>query len=348
MQNKVEYDIDMYDDIKQLVENEGGYQSIEVGNEIIHNGWRGCEERWDIIKPYVQKNTVVMDIGSHYGYFSKKISDTYEDCLVWSIEADERRAEIQRQMLEFNGSKNIVLTQHKLDVIDFLKLSRIAEGIDTILMLSVIHYFDDIPEIIWLLSKIAPTLIIEVPVDGECEVAERENVDRLKDVEKYLNCFYKNVDIIGTTQPPVDDKVRRIIFRAENIVLNKDGVVGYIGGEIARSHNLKYNSTWKIDNKRKWHVGLNVYNLLTRNVLYPTVEKLKQLTAETYFDTMKAKGVPTDISYRNAILTPFGINVIDYKDGRNNDIYGVSWQEYKNKIINCNIEDFKSILQERF
>lgn len=341
----------MIEEIKKLAKEEGAYQDIEVNGSVISKGWRDCEERWEIIKPYIDKNSVVLDIGSHYGYFAKKMADTYEDNLIWSIEGDKRRAEIQRLMIEANGIKNIVLSEYNIGILDFLKLSRLTEGIDTIMMLSVIHYFDpeEIPYIIWLCSQIAPRLIIEIPVVEEVEVAEIENVDKLKNIENYLNSCYENIIEIGKSTSPKNNNVKRTIFRAENKSLSKKGLIGFIGGEIGRTHSLNYkNSKWTLDSRKKFKTGLNLYNLMMFNVISPNVDKLKLRVAQRYFDVLKTKCVPTDISYRNSILTPFDVEVIDFKEGNGTNIYGNTWEYYKDTMTKYSIDDFLDLLEKRF
>ena len=335
-------------DIKDLAQAEGGYQDIVINGETVYKGWRECQDRWDIIKNYIHKNSVVLDIGSHYGYYSEKIAEKYKDNLVWSFEPSKDRAKIQKLMLQANKTKNVILTQEKVTLMLLLELSRLTEGIDTILMLSVIHYFkpNEVPTIIWLCSRIAPRLIIEVPNDDESEVAELTNVRKLENIETFLNRYYKDINLIGKSSAPKQGT--RKIFKAENPILVKDGVVGYIGGELARTHRLVFkNSEWKLDNNKKYTIGLNLYNILHYYTIYPNLEKFKQRTAERYYDVLKTEHIPTDISYRNAILTPFDVDIIDSKEKLGKEIYGLEWNEYKSRIEKYSIKDFDNELRSR-
>lgn len=339
----------MVKDIRSLAEEEGQYQDIIVGGETIVEGWRDCEQRWSMIDKYIDKNSVVMDIGSHYGYFSKKIAEKYDDNLVWSIEPVPDRAEIQRLSLVKDKVKNVILSQYRLGLIDFVRLSRITEGIDTILMLSVIHYFEpkEIPEIINLCSKIAHTLIIEVPSKNEDDVAERNNVLQL-DVERFLNINYDEVALIGESTSPKDPNVKRKIYRARNTFLAKENIVGYLDGDFGKTHYLEYSDArWYLDDKDGWIAGINYSTIMGFGYIYPDKKKLEKRIAERYFDVMKTKWAPTDISYHNAIVTPSSVEIIDYTEGVGSNIYGVEWSQYEDRVNAYSVKDFKNELDSR-
>jgi hypothetical protein len=326
------------------IKKEGFYQTVDIKG-VEYKGCRDCDKRWQAIKPYVNKNSVVMDIGSNYGYFSHKIAKLHPDCLVWSIESDSKRAEIQKMVLTENDIKNIVLSEYELKLNDFVQLARGAEGIDTILALSVIHYFppEDLPHIIWLMSMIAPNLIIEPPSVEESQVAEKDNVNKMGLIENYLNLFYESVDKIGESPSPKDKTIMRPIYRAENKSLFRKGVVGYIGGEMGRSHNISFNNGWKLDKKRKWQVGLNLVNLIHFNLIYPHRDRLIARAGERYFDILKTKFAPTDVRPWNCLVTPFDVEVIDYKE--RTGVYE-NWEKYQKDVANWSPEDFADRIKE--
>ena len=326
------------------LKSEGFYQTLEMPDKT-YKGWRECKNRWKTIEPYINKNSVVMDIGSNYGYFSKKIVDKFEDNLVWSFESNLKRAEIQKEMLEANKIKNVVLSHYELELLDFLKIARSSEAIDLILTLSVIHYFkkEEIPYIIWLFSQIAPVLIIEVPNHLEEKVAEKDNVVALKNIERYLGHFYQNVDKIGESPSPKNLKIKRSIFRAENLTLKRENVTGYINGEMGRTHTLKYKDRkWSLDNKKNWLTGLNVYNLKLFNMIYPSFDSFLLRAGERYWNLMKQNKVPTDTRIWNCLKTPFDIEVIDYQEEPDY----LNLEEYKKEIKNYSPLDFtKKIIE---
>lgn len=309
----------MAEDISTLIKKEDGYQDIYINGKCIHKGWRNCEDRWKKIKPYIAGSQVVMDVGSHYGYFSQKIAQEY-DCVVWSVEGREQRAEIQRRVLEANKTENIALCQHQMKLEDFVHLARLSEGIDTIVMMSVVHYFprEHIAHILWLASKIAPRLIIEAPSPGESEVANSEMITGFKrfrgDIfERYLGLFYDKVAKIGEVPSPKDKKTKRFIFRAEMNKIKREKTLGSVGGELSRTHTIKWDKGWSIG-KKEWIPGIGVWTTKYFNLIYPSYDYLIRGAAEKYRELMDKGIVPTDMRAWNCLMTPKGVEVIDYKE----------------------------------
>lgn len=324
------------------IEKEGGYQDVEIDGKLIFNGWRECQERWNLIKPKIKEGNVVMDIGSHYGYFDVKIARTIPKSIVWSIESDKTRADIQKDVLALNKLKNVILCCYKIKLLDFVKLSRVVEGIDIIMALSVFHYFepDELTEIIGLCSRIAPKLIIEFPNPDENNVASKDNVDKLPNPIELLNGFYEIVETLGKTSSPSDKGIERTIYFAENKEIEKVHLNSYFGRQTIRKYKLFYkNEHWEFQNK-DWINGLNVRNLLEFNVIYPSMDYILDQASETYLNLIKRMGAVSDTKYRNLIWSYDGFKAIDFSEGLNNDIYGVSWQEYKEKIEKMTKQDF--------
>src|SRR3990167_3535562 len=133
----------MQDLIYQLEEV---YQDIELNGEIVAKGLRDCEERWNIIKDRIGPHDVVLDLGSSLGYYSKKIAQTYPDCLVISFESDPIMCQIQAKMFQEEGIYNVVVCNYRLGKDDLIKWSRCVEMFDVVLVLAVLHHFpsDDV------------------------------------------------------------------------------------------------------------------------------------------------------------------------------------------------------------
>lgn len=324
--------------------DEGFYQDI-ILDGVVHSGWRNCDDRWQMMSPYIEKDSVVIDIGSHYGYFGHRIATEKGKSIVWSFEADERRNEIQRLMLEHNGIRNVLLAKHKLQLKDFLMLSRVAEGIDYILCLSVIHYFpiDEIPNIIYLFSQISRKLIIEVPTPDENEVAEPETVEKLGVIERCLGLYYEKNALIGYALSPKDKSAKRAIFRAENTTMTKRDVIPYIGGHHGRKHNLEYDKKWSLDNGTKWFNGLNVKNLNYYNLVYPNIHDILREGAENYKQIMETEIAPTDVRPYNLIYTHGTVKPIDYTE--KTGAYQ-NFDEYTERIKNRTANDFFNELKD--
>lgn len=82
------------DELLKKIQEEGGYQDIIINGEKVADGWRECEERWNMIKDYIVPDYPVLDVGSHYGYFSARCAEQQEDRLVVSVEESYRGADI--------------------------------------------------------------------------------------------------------------------------------------------------------------------------------------------------------------------------------------------------------------
>lgn len=300
-----------------LVKQEGGYQDIEVDGQTIYQGWKGCTDRWEIIEPHVIGT--VLDIGSHYGYFTVKSAQ--KGCSVWSMEADPKRAEIQKQVLELN-KLNVPLSLMKFNLSTCGALLNSCAMIDTILMLSVAHYMDNLPHILKALSFLTHTLIIEYPSKEETEVAERTRIQET-DILSLLKDW--NVELIGYGQSP-NGGYKRPIYKCTTQFKRTTGT--------PRPHTIEYNGKFLFDGKLRRYEG---YSLdLLDNIIYPT--DLPYQAAMVYDKLIKERnGEVTDISTRNVVLGD-GLNIIDYTENLRRTIYGMPWDYYVERTLSRNID----------
>lgn len=337
------------------VKDEGGYQDITVRGEVLHNGWRSCAERWEIIKGAIGKGNAILDFGSHYGYFALKAAE--QGNVVLSIEGDARRANIQRVMLKMNEEEtraNVVLLEKQMGFQDWFGLYRTCEGIDTILALSVLHYVPskELFDTLWLFSNIAPNLIVEFPPLEETGVASYGNVKEFGDFTEKLRMFYSDVEPLGEAVSPSNQNIKRQILRASNSKIFKSGISGFLSYEkFGKKHRLVYfNGEWKLDEANDtWRKGFNCRTLFELGKLvYPTKEELLHEISIKYLEIIAKKfGNVTDISSRNALVTEKGIEIIDFNEQVGENIYGVTWEEYKEKILNFTLADLDEVLKSR-
>ena len=319
----------------------GGYQPIEIKDEVINKGWRGCIDRWELIKPFIKEEDVVMDMGSHFGYFGLKIEKEIPKSLILSVEANHGAAEIQELVLKANESKNVYLINKLLGLNDLLRISRTTEAIDVILCLSMIYEFPktEITNVLYLFSQIAPKLIIETCALNE-PYKGKENIASM-DFNTILKNFYKKVELIGVS--PSTQGVNRPIYCCTNPEIVKKELMPYFGGEHGNSihkHSLEYkDNTWMLNNCLITP-GLNADNLLMLNLTYPNKEELIHSCAQKWY-SIKNLG-PTDISIKNNLVTSEGIKCIDYTELKGtNNVYGQTDEEYNNKVMNYSIQEIE-------
>lgn len=320
----------------ELAREDGFYQDIVVGDEAI-GGWRDCEERWEVIKPYIKNHQNGMDIGSHFGYFAQAIVREYPDNLVWSLEAGERRAEVQGLLLRQNDTDRVLLSEHTITLNDLVTLTRTCETMDFILCLSTIHYFppEEIPQILWLFGQLAPNLIIEFPSPSEIDVAEKHTVDTLQDPMRLLGLAFDSVIKIGESTSPKNKEIKREIYLAQNYNITRNNCISYLGARTGRGHTVAFEDAyWTIDGEIVNHRGFNFANLKRFNLINPKPEELFIQGARAYIDLIKDKeGNVTDIHPRNLVVTDKGIVPIDYLEGIGESIYGLSWEEYRSRVL---------------
>lgn len=328
--------------LTEMAQAEGAYQDIEVNGRIVSTGWRSCYDRWKIIKPLIKNQQTIMDIGSHYGYFSIKIATEYPDSLVWSIEETKKRSVIQQKALQENKLSNVILSRSSINLLSMLKLQRTCESLDTILALSVIHYFPAkaIPEIIWCFSRLAQNLIIEFPATEEDNVANRSLVKTLKP-EYLLGLMYDSVIKIGESPSPKHPKIMRPIYLAQNYKITRENCMSYWSSQSGGHHNLVYERlNWSIDGKKKQYNGLNLANLRHFNVIYPKIDRWFSEAAARYYNLITDnKGRVTDIHPRNLIVSHNGVFPIDYQESIGKSVYNLPWGTYRKQILKLEERD---------
>jgi hypothetical protein len=329
----------MKEKILELVNKyKAGYQPIIIKGETILPGWRECIDRWEIIKPFIKSQDVIMDLGSQLGYFGLKIEKEFPEALILSVEGNYGAAEIQKLVLEANESKNIYLINRILGLNDLLRISRTTEAINTILCLSMIYEFpkEQITNVLYLFSKIAPKLIIETCAPGE-PYKGKEDIVKIP-FEIVLRNFYKNVKVIGHSLST--QGVSRPIFYCDNEFIRREDLMPYFGGEHGaqiHKHVLEYRqSNWML-NGCLIMPGLNADNILMLNVTYPNSLRLILECAKAWH-AIKHLG-PTDISLKNNLVTSEGIKCFDYTELKGtNNVYGMTDKDYNNKVNNYSVE----------
>ena len=300
------------------------YQDVCVDGKVVYPGWRDCDTRWNIIKPHILPNPVVMDLGSNAGYFSQKIAEEVENSLVWSMEYVPGRFELQRDMLLENETPNVVLTQRKMDLFSFLKIQNSVNRVDVILALNVLEYFspDELFAIMGALSRISPTLIVEFPGLEETGAAAcAGTLAEIHPIDTYLKQFYQYVKIIGRATASTDRSLKRDIYYCANPRIYAERLLGYITKEGieagGRRHTLGYEGgreKWVLNGSLDFSKGapaLNLCNLVYFGLVYPNAESLFPQIEKAYRAAAEEFGTITDIHLRNVLYTPEGARVID-------------------------------------
>lgn len=280
------------------------YQDIELDGEKIARGKRACRKRWDMIKPHLKNHDVIMDIGSALGYFTHKIAKELPDSLTVSFEADPKACEIQKKIYEHEGIYNLVLCQHKLKKSDLDKWINCVEMFDVILALSVLHHYPKnlVRSVLKNLCKLTPLLIGEVPHPSEEGAPGKASAEIVRKLIRH------KVKWIGSTSSPHSSSTRGIWIKSCNP--SRRELDGYFG--VSHKNRNKYNlrhkdGEWLLNNKSIIH-GVNVWNLLHFNVIWPPPSWWKT-QARAAYDALIEK---SDVRPWNLIFTSTGLKAIDY------------------------------------
>jgi len=308
--------------LKSLLSDFTPYQDVVIKEEIIiAKGMRECEKRWEIIKPHIKHDSVIVDVGSDLGYFTTKIAEEFPDSLVISLEQAEKSSEIQKEILGIKKLTNVVLCQHKMDLRTLRGLSITVEAIDTFLILNVLHHYPLEESRKWLLylSMISPELIIELPqVSGGNK--NSTGGDQYNDFDKELKNFYEHVDIIEVSS--LGDEQDRVIYKAWNESVFRDKlcptfVFDLIPEVMKTVHKLEFSDNKWIFNdgvRGEFITGINAWTLLYLNPIYPE-SKWFQIEAVVAYYSLLRDGIGlADVRPFNLLVTPKGMKAIDYDE----------------------------------
>lgn len=144
---------------------------------------RDCNERWNIIKPYISDDSLTLDMGSAEGFFSNKIVKSGNNRKVVSVEGSPVMAEAQRRYnKDLISNKSIIFNESIMTPELFLeKYIPTYIKFNNILCLSVIHWFENPDLMLKYLTENCDFFFFEMP-----------DLDDTKSYnQKYLN-YVKN------------------------------------------------------------------------------------------------------------------------------------------------------------
>jgi len=207
----------MNDVMVDMIKESGTYQDVFINGEKVINGWsKNCEERWNIIKPFIKSGDRILDIGSYHGYFSIRAVCKTEDVSVLSFEGDKKIADAQEMILRANhiDAEQIMLVKENLLLED---LETFDDRFDIAFVLNVLHYFNDIPRFFELLAKsVKRGAIIEFPDLNDVMTKYYNVVEELSPLDKYLKKYFKSVKKIGEVNAPETKDGKRLLFFAKH------------------------------------------------------------------------------------------------------------------------------------
>ena len=102
--------------LKELISKVSAlYQDIEIEGLFLAKCTRvTCPARWDMIKPHLKDNSVMVDVGSDLGYFTQRIAQNFKNSVIISFEHNSRTAEVQKEIFKQLELFNAVVCNYKL------------------------------------------------------------------------------------------------------------------------------------------------------------------------------------------------------------------------------------------
>jgi 2-polyprenyl-3-methyl-5-hydroxy-6-metoxy-1,4-benzoquinol methylase len=180
---------------------------------------RDCSERWNFMEPFIEisPESWHMDIGSAEGYFSKKLAERTGGRVV-SVEGSEHTFKRQKSYCnqEITEGKIILIhTQLGLNNIDFFTAHR---SYDTLLLLSVLHWFDKPDEILKHLSAHSKQIIIELPELNDKKAWNQPYIGRIErefgSLEAYLKAISgMNIEAVKAVSAHTSEFRRVFVLR---------------------------------------------------------------------------------------------------------------------------------------
>jgi hypothetical protein len=283
------------------------YQDVVVAGKTVARGVRECESRYALIEPYLKDNQVILDVGSSLGYFSTRIAREHPSSLVVSFESVAAHCDIQRTIAEREGLTNLVICHHRLSRECLRVWERCVECIDLVLLLSVMHHFpkDDVVPVFDMLGGMSAGMIVEFPNQRERKICGSDTLDALEEL-------MLSGTTIGKTSSHLENLQRRMMLYNTGGFF-REGLNAYIGSD-HDGRNLHSSEPglfgWTVDGKPDAIQGINAWNLLHFNPVWPHPEWWVDQAIAAYRKLEKK----SDVRPWNLLVTSSGMQAIDYDE----------------------------------
>lgn len=292
------------------------YQDIEVYDKKLWKGKRDCEKRWEAIEPYLSPESVIIDLGSSTGFFTRRIAKKYPSSLVISFECMDAEAELQKKILELEGIHNVVLLKHRLNYEEVKKWVECVDCVDMLIALSVFHHFPSkvVYDILHNLSRFIPKVVAEVPKKRETEACGQGSVLQLHPFDKTLNSCWATVKKIADIPSHLGDNERSVYFGKK--IISRSGLLAYWDSPNTISkHTCSYvGGKWQVGSKENYIPGVNVWTLLQLDPIWPLSDWWVKECRKEWDRVLENNDYVSDCRPWNMLFTADGLKAIDYTD----------------------------------
>ena len=193
------------------------YQDVMLGGEVAVPGTRDCAARWELVGPCLAGSRAVLDVGSNFGWFGLAACGENANCVVASVEADERSAAVQRSVLQSHDQRRICLLTRRAGVKMAERFEAAGQRFDAALCLSVLHWLSDHREFISALGRVSARIIVEHPHPDEMHAGIDRVRDEIGEVGSYLRALYpgRAVTMLGETMSHLHPELPRQIWMVD-------------------------------------------------------------------------------------------------------------------------------------
>ncbi len=192
------------------------YQDVVIQGQVVRQGVRSCEDRWQLIEPHCTSTTqTVLDVGSNFGWFGLRLCERLPQCVVASIEADFRSAAVQRSVLASHDHRRICLMTQTVNAARLRNWADSGQRFDVALVLAVLHWMPDHRQVLTELGRLANQLFIELPEPNEVAVGLDHVRQEMGRIDVYLGEQFpgRTVECLGTVDGPSGGAHRRRLWR---------------------------------------------------------------------------------------------------------------------------------------
>lgn len=178
------------------------YQDMVVAGQTVVAGARDCQSRWEILSPWMPRQGSVLDIGSNLGWFGLKICGSFPDCVVASVEPDDRTGPLQRQVLASHQSDRICLLTERASARLAARFARAGQRFDAVLCLSVLHWLPQHRPLLETLGPITRRFLVEHPDPRESGAGFEAVRREIGAIGPYLKSLFPDRPITRLAQLP--------------------------------------------------------------------------------------------------------------------------------------------------
>jgi hypothetical protein len=190
------------------------YQDVVLEGRTVRTGSRDCRGAWEAMATYLPQSGAILDVGSNFGWFGLQVCQAASECVVASVEADERSATVQRRVLESNRSERICLLTQRAGLGMARRFAAVGQRFDTVLCLAVLHWMADHREFLAAMGTISRRLFVEQPDPDEQGAGVERIRQEIGAVGPYLEALFPNRPrkCLGQLRSPRDGRFTRELW----------------------------------------------------------------------------------------------------------------------------------------